>query len=232
LPTPEENLALDEALLEQAERGELAGEVLRLWESPQPIVVVGRSSQVAIEVNQAACRRLGVPILRRASGGAAIVAGPGCLMYALVLDLERRPHLRAIDVAHAFVLETLAAALSRQIAGVSHQGISDLAWQDRKCSGNSMRVKRDHILYHGTLLHGFPLPLICELLGTPPRQPAWRQARTHEAFVTNLPLTLAQLRAAVNEAFQADLPLVHWPRELTAQLAAERYTRAEWNLRH
>ena len=105
LATPEENLALDEALLDQAEAG-TGSEVLRLWESRQPMVVVGRGSHVAQEVDLAACRRDGVPVLRRTSGGGAIVNGPGCLMYALVLSYALRPRLRAIDVAHRHVLET------------------------------------------------------------------------------------------------------------------------------
>jgi lipoate-protein ligase A len=42
LPTPAENLALDEALLDAAEAGELPDEVLRLWEFPQAVVVIGR----------------------------------------------------------------------------------------------------------------------------------------------------------------------------------------------
>ena len=54
-PTPAENLACDEALLDEAEAGERADEVLRLWESPQPMVVVGRSSHVAAEVRRDEC---------------------------------------------------------------------------------------------------------------------------------------------------------------------------------
>jgi len=42
LPTPAENLALDEALLEEAERAGRATETLRVWEPREPIVVVGR----------------------------------------------------------------------------------------------------------------------------------------------------------------------------------------------
>ena len=49
LPTPAQNLALDEALLDAAEAGDLPDEVLPLWEPPQPLVVVGRSSHVAAE---------------------------------------------------------------------------------------------------------------------------------------------------------------------------------------
>src|SRR5258705_11573433 len=96
LPTPAENLAFDEALLEWAEQGSSDGEFLRLWESTQPMVVVGRSSRVAKEVNEQYCGQEGIPILRRFSGGAAIVTGPGCLMYALVLSYAVRPELKDI----------------------------------------------------------------------------------------------------------------------------------------
>ena len=91
LETPAANLALDEALLETADEGADAGEVLRIWESPQPLVVVGRASRVADEVDEASCRAQGIPVLRRCSGGAAVVVGPGCLMYALVLSSRLRP---------------------------------------------------------------------------------------------------------------------------------------------
>ena len=101
------------------------------------------------------------------------------------------------------MLGKLAAACRGCCPGISRQGISDLAWQDRKFSGNSLRVKRDHILYHGTLLYDFPLPLIGELLATPPRQPVYRQWREHDAFVINLPLTREPLRRAVIDAWQA-----------------------------
>src|SRR5262245_15044120 len=69
LPSPAENLALDEALLAAAEerlgRGEPAAscEVLRLWESPVPFVVLGVACRLADDVDEEACARRGVPIL-------------------------------------------------------------------------------------------------------------------------------------------------------------------------
>lgn len=74
-------------------------------------MVVGRSSRVAIEVNQSECRRLDVPVLRRSSGGASVVAGPGCLMYAVVLSCQQRPQLRMISEAHHLVMTTMLTAL-------------------------------------------------------------------------------------------------------------------------
>ncbi|MGO8691919.1 MAG: biotin/lipoate A/B protein ligase family protein [Thermoguttaceae bacterium] len=231
LPTAAENLALDEALLEEAEAGSgcACAETLRLWEARQSVVVVGRSSQIAAEVNGEACRELDIAVLRRTSGGAAVVAGPGCLMYALVLSLELRPALRTVGLAHSFVLEMLAAALRPLAAGISRRGTSDLAVAERKVSGNSLRVKRRHLLYHGTLLYDFPLELIGRVLLMPPRQPGYRLRRPHDAFVANLPVPAEAIRRALAAMWKADEPYPDWPRARTAALAAEKYSRRQWN---
>src|SRR5438067_790620 len=67
LPTLAENLALDEALLLEAEDGR-GGEVLRVWEWPTPAVVLGAAGVVADDVDAAACAADGVP-RRGAAGG-------------------------------------------------------------------------------------------------------------------------------------------------------------------
>jgi lipoate---protein ligase len=229
LPSLAENLALDEALLDEAERAPLPLETLRLWEARQPGVIIGRSSRLADEVRQDACHELEAPILRRISGGAAVVVGPGCLMYALVLDLSLRPKLRAIDHAHLQVLGVIAAALRPLVPDVAHQGICDLAIGEKKVSGNSVRCKRRHLLYHGTLLYDFPLEIIGRLLAMPHRQPNYRQSRPHDAFVANLPLDAAALRTALKSAWAADEPVADWPHDATRRLVDEKYSRPEWN---
>ena len=77
LPTPAENLALDEALLLEAEAGR-GEELLRVWEWPTFAVVLGSGCRLGAEVNEAACRSDHVPILRRASGGGTVLLGAGC----------------------------------------------------------------------------------------------------------------------------------------------------------
>jgi len=228
LPTAAENLALDEALLDEAEAGDAPAETLRLWEPRQPMVVVGRSSQFHVEVRLDACRALGIPVLRRPSGGAAVVAGPGCLMYALVLSYRLRPRLRVLHQAHRWVLGTLAAALGAFAPGIECQGTSDLAIGGRKFSGNSARCRRNHVLYHGTLLYDFPLELVERCLAMPPRMPDYREGRPHEGFVTNLPLRPETIRKALVEAYGAREPYDPWPERRTAQLVAEKYSLPEW----
>lgn len=232
LPTPAENLALDEALadaLSDADPG--ARETLRLWAPPEPVVVLGRSSRVDEEVDLPECRRAGVPIQRRASGGATILTGPGCLMYAVTLDLRRRPELRQVDRAHAWVLGLVARALG---PGVRRAGTSDLV-VDRggaalKVSGNSLRVRRDALVYHGTLMHAMDLGLVARLLREPPRQPEYRARRRHADFVANLDSDEAALCAALCGAFGARAAAEGYPAERVARLVEEKHSHDAWNL--
>jgi lipoate-protein ligase A len=228
LPTPPENVALDEALLEASETGQLSGGVLRLWESPDYFVVLGRSSDPQLEVNREACRRQGVPVLRRSSGGGTILAGPGCLMYAVVIDLRELPHLRTVDAAHRYVLGQITAALAPQVPGIAQAGISDLVLEKKnsptlKISGNALRIKRDHFLYHGTLLYDFDLDRIGQLLATPTRVPDYREQRGHGDFVANLPLDRDAIEDALLQQWSATEPLANWPRQWTAELVAAKY---------
>jgi lipoate-protein ligase A len=231
LDTPAENVALDEALLLSAEAGDATDEVLRIWEPRQYFVVLGSSSRIASEVNVEYCKSQGIDVVRRTSGGAAIVAGPGCLMYSLILSLAERPELRSIDRAHRFVLDALAAAFGRLVLGVARRGTSDLAIGDRKFSGNSLRLKRRHLVYHGTLLYDFSLDLIGVCLPTPPRQPAYRASRSHDDFIVNLPLDRRSIHAAVTSAFGDSTHRQNWPSELTAKLTAEKFTDDDWTNR-
>lgn len=234
LETPAANLALDEALLEAAEAGELPVEVLRTWEPVEPFVVLGRSSPLS-EVNLEACRRDGVAVLRRASGGATVVAGPGCLIYALVLDRTARTELAGVDSAHQHVLTTIAGALSTFASEITRAGVSDLTLPAggggplRKFSGNSLRIRRRRLLYHGTLLYDFPIERLSDWLARPVRQPDYRDQRSHADFLTNLPATQDALVTALSATWNADQLMKDWPHERTAKLAATRYSTIDWS---
>lgn len=236
LPTPAENLALDEALLDAAEAGELADGVLRLWEMPQYCVILGRSSRADLEVNLPACRCDRVPVLRRSSGGGTVAIGPGCLQFSLVLDY--RPHIpsRAVDLAHNYVLGRMAEILTPLIDNVSKAGTSDLVVASRtgpgsttaalvqhKISGNALRMKRNYFLYHGTLLYDFDLQRMGRLLRSPPRQPDYRASRDHHEFVVNLRVTRGELQRILLSGWNADQPLPDWPRQRVADLVRAKY---------
>jgi lipoate---protein ligase len=229
LPTPAENLALDEALLEEAEAADSPFETLRFWESPELFVIAGRSSRVEDEVHYDICRELKVRVFRRISGGASVMAGPGCLMYALILDRGKRADLTTVDNVHRLVLGIMASALAKLAPGTQCRGVSDLAIGHMKFSGNSARCKRKFVLYHGTLMYDFPLDIIARCLAMPPRQPAYRDNRSHAAFVANFPAPLRDILAVLENAWCAAETSAAWPREATQRLAAEKYNCQWWN---
>lgn len=233
LPTVAENLALDEAILEVAHEGRLSRPVVRTWMAAEATVVVGSSSRIDEEVDRDACRREGVTILRRPSGGLTVVLGPGCLMWSVIAPLATATP--AIDRLHAAVLDPLAAALVATGRPVVRRGSSDLAIVtadgEKKVSGNALRVRRGGVLYHGTLLDAFDLAVVGRVLRHPPREPAYRARRDHAAFLANLGIGRPAFEAAVKLAFAAAENRTAWPADRVAALVQERYANPGWTER-
>ena len=190
-PSPEENLALDVALLRRldrlSEQGRSSGEALRFWSSARPVVVLGRSSRAEDDVDLSACREAGVPVLRRASGGGTVVLAPGCLNFSLALRYAERPALGNVAESYAVILGRIARGLG--MPGILRRGVSDLAWNGRKVSGNAQLRGRHGLVHHGTLLHAFDPALPSRFLHEPRRQPRYRVRRVHSDFIGNLPLS-------------------------------------------
>lgn len=231
LPTPAENLACDEALLDEAEAHGGAG-LLRCWESPAHFVVLGHGNKLAAEVKVEACRAAGVPVLRRCSGGGTVLQGPGCLNYALILPCGEAGPLATITGANQFIMarqrDALAALLGRP---VTVEGHTDLALDGRKFSGNAQRRKRTHLLFHGCFLLGFNLALIEQLLLPPPRQPEYRRGREHGDFLTRLDVSGEALQGALQRAWGASSSAPDAPCAAIAALVAAKYGRDEWNMK-
>jgi lipoate---protein ligase len=227
LPTPAENLALDETLLLEAEGGR-GGEVLRLWEWPRPAVVLGAGGWLAADVDEAACRADGVPVLRRASGGGTVLLGRGCLLFSLVLALDRSPALGDITASYRYILGRVRDALEGLLPDIELAGTSDLAAAGRKFSGNAQQRKRHYLLHHGTLLYEFDLGLVGRYLRLPERQPEYRGGRGHAEFLRNLPALPDELRHRLRAGWDAAEDLPSWPEDRVRALVRDKYQTDGW----
>jgi len=226
LPGLTENLALDEALLLDAEAG--GPEVLRLWRWQNHAVVLGAGGRIADDVHEDACQADGVPIQRRSSGGGTVLLGPGCLLFSLILRFDRDPALSDLHASYRFILGRILAGLTPYASPLALQGSSDLTLAERKFSGNSQQRKRTHLLHHGTLLHAFDPSPTARYLKSPPRQPEYRQQRDHVDFLTNLPVGGAMLEQILREVWQAKEVLAEWPADRVNGLIEEKYRHDEW----
>lgn len=225
-----QNLALDEILLSQVDE-DASQAVLRFWEVPNYCVVLGRSNRAETEVNMAACRADGVPVIRRSSGGGAVVLGPGCLAFSLALPLDETHRLLGVAALTRELMNRMALALEPILPGVTACGTSDLASADRKFSGNAQRWLSKAFLHHGTFLYQFDLIRIGRYLRQPSRQPDYRSGRGHDEFVMNVDISRGSLIKLVTDVWHAtpdecDSLAVDRAR----QLSDSKYSSADWSI--
>ena len=232
--TPE-NIACDEALLEAAEEGS-SGEVLRFWEPTEYFVVVGYANKVATEVNLDFCRRQGINVFRRCTGGGTVLQGPGCLNYSLILQLpnesgasETHP-LHSISSTNRFILSKHQAVLASVLRKpVEIQGHTDLAITGVKFSGNAQRRKRHFLIFHGTFLLDLDISFMEQVLPLPSKQPSYRENRDHRAFLMNLNIPPATIKKTLQSAWNAFEPISTLPNARINSFVSNKYSKDDWN---
>lgn len=197
-----ENLEYDLALLREVQ-SDPASATLRFWEAARYAVVVGRSNDIDREVDIAACQADDIPVLRRPSGGGAVVIGPGCLCFSLALPIPDNHSEIGISGVTRAVMQRLATSLSTPEEDILVRGVSDLVLQNRKFSGNSQRWLRTAFLHHGTVLYDFDLDRLTRYLKFPSRQPDYRQDRPHREFVTNLTRSRDSMVRSLSDGWKA-----------------------------
>jgi lipoate-protein ligase A len=228
LPAPEANLACDEVLLEWCRAHHPQG-MLRVWEPQTYFVVAGYGNQLEREINLDACRKWNVPVYRRMSGGGAVLQGPGCLNYAVLLPLTYARELETVTGTNHFVMERLRMAVQSLMGDpVTIEGFTDLAVRQKKFSGNSQRRLRDFLLFHGSFLLQMDLAWIERLLFPPSRAPEYRAHRNHTEFLTNVNISAPALRQGLCRAWNANNEPMIIPLAKIQTLAREKYGNADW----
>ena len=230
LPDAAANVALDEALLVEAEeRG--GPSVLRVWELDHIAVVLGASCRLRENVRLETCRADGVEIARRSSGGGTVVIGPGALNFTVILPIDSDPGLKLVDGAQRYVLGRTLEAIRAEGLPAEMLGSGDLTLESRKFSGSAQRRLRHHLLVHASLLYDFPLGQIDRYTLMPPRRPSYRADRPHADFVTNLPLPRDRLLAALLGAWlphDRPAPLARIPEATLRELLGEKFHDIGW----
>ncbi|HOX45982.1 MAG TPA: hypothetical protein PK668_20435 [Myxococcota bacterium] len=174
--------AEDDGLLADTRRDGLAR--VRVSRPEGLRVVLGRAGQAERELHLERVLADGVPLLRRDGGGGAVVLDPGDVVVSLAAR-ARGPG--GIPELYRRLTAWLAEALARLgVTGVAMRGVCDLALGDRKIGGASMARSRDLVHYTTSLLVEPDVGAMERYLRHPPREPDYRQGRTHREFVGSL----------------------------------------------
>ncbi|MBR1549004.1 MAG: lipoyl synthase [Bacteroidales bacterium] len=116
-----------------------------IWQV-DPCVMVGRNQLVDNEVNVDYCRRDGIAITRRKSGGGCIYSDGGCLLFSYIN--------RSADAAGTFERRMRDTASTLEAIGVKAElsGRNDLMVDGKKVGGAAMYRCGERVVMHNSLL--------------------------------------------------------------------------------
>ncbi|NLE65755.1 MAG: lipoate--protein ligase family protein, partial [Elusimicrobia bacterium] len=105
--------------------------------------------------------------------------------------------------SYRFILDKVLSAVRGLGVRAEFRPVCDLVLVpgEKKFSGNAQRRGKTFFLHHGTLLYAFDLERISRYLKMPPQMPDYRKSRSHQDFISNIPVSPQEIRQALARTF-------------------------------
>ncbi len=164
-----ENMLLDEALAVRVAEGHSLP-VIRIYAWPCPAVSLGRHQKPEPLLDVERCEREGIEIVRRPTGGKAILHSAGDITYSVIAPAEEAPFSRDVLGSYAAVNGALVAGLGmlgiraavRDPAPIwpetgvgfgcfESPGRHEVYWAGRKLAASAQRRTGGVVLQQGTI---------------------------------------------------------------------------------
>ena len=209
----------------------LEDDIFFLWQNV-PSVVVGSYQNICREVHVETLRKLGIPVVRRMSGGGTVYHDLGNVNYTYITRQERL-------VDYDRCLQPVIDALNAIGVPARKNRTCDIAIGERKISGSAQRVTGGRVLHHGTLLFQSDLTVLDQIT-THHKNDCFRSKGTISAIcpVTNIadhlaePMTLEEFQCRLlNQMAPAGSPHLTLTAEQETEvrrLRDEKYRSWEW----
>jgi len=237
-------MAIDEAVLIARTSGQVPN-TLRFYRWQPSAVSIGKNQKPEDEVYLDACKRLGVDVVRRMSGGGTVYHDyNGEVTYCVT---AKTADLRAADITtvYAKIYEAIKHALgllgiTADFSSGDAKNCPNMTVKGKKISGSSQAVTRGIVLQDGTVLRSIDLPKMFMLLKlknascTQAADIAKRKITSIENELDHA-VTPETVADALAEGFrsgfkiQLDLgKLTPYEVELANRLCKEKYATEEW----
>jgi lipoyl(octanoyl) transferase len=230
------NMAIDEALLQSVAKRNSAP-VLRLYRWSPPTLTLGYGQKTQGSVDFQACRELGIEVVRRSTGGRAVlhenevtyaVASPDCTKTFPGGILENYRVIAGVlqEMLQSFGIEVhLASGRERRGEGETSvcfcvPSVHELVYRGCKMTGSAQRRCAGAFLQHGSIPVDLDLERLCRALGESGASPQRRQ----EALLNKVgwlnrflpvPVTPDQVEERLIATFARRLEITFEPSELT-----------------
>ena len=225
------NLALEEYVVRQLDKN---NDYLLLYINA-PSIIIGKHQNVIEEVNLINAGQLGIPIIRRISGGGTVYHDTGNLNFSVITNQTLKNFNKYLNFLKP-VLEVLKdlnldASLNKR---------NNILINDKKISGNAQFTSRQRLLSHGTLLVDSDLKMIKRLIK--PENPELYHSKSTKSIrstITSISQRLKQVISA-EDVKQKILHKIFGESIITyelgksdwieiEELAANKYKTWDWN---
>lgn len=162
--SPRMNLALDEVLTSRVGEGRRRP-TLRIWEWDESAVVIGSFQSYRNEVDPEGAARHGFDVVRRISGGGAMLMAAGQIItYSLYVPASLVAGMTFAD-SYAFLDDWVLQALRSVGIDAVYQPLNDIASPSGKIGGAAQkRLANGGVLHHATLSYDIDGQTMTEVL--------------------------------------------------------------------
>lgn len=227
------NMGLDEAVMESVATGD-SPPTLRLYRWDPTAVSIGCFQSLHDEVDTAECRRRGVDVVRRITGGGAVYHGDE-ITYSVATPLAEVPD--GVTESYREICGWLVHALETLGMDASFEPVNDVAVNGRKVSGSAQTRRRGALLQHGTVIHDLDAREMFSLLTPGQEKLSDKAVDAVEDRVTSVTresgASLEELEDALRDGLTAgrdceEAGFTDAEIERAEELAEEKYGTEEW----
>ena len=151
----------------------------------RPYVCIGRHQELDREVDREACRRLGLPIMRRQVGGGAVYLDRDQLFFQIVCHPKDVPSNIASAFAH-FAQAPVECYRALGVKGAHFAPVNDLQVEGRKIGGLGAATIGRAFVFVGSIISAFDAHAAASVLLIPDEKMRDKVAETMEAYVSSL----------------------------------------------
>jgi len=240
------NMAIDEAIL-RARIENHVHNTLRFYCWKPSAVSIGRFQNIEKEVQLDNCRKHGVDVVRRITGGGTVYHDSEHeTTYSVVAN---KKDLEAPDITAVYAKIYAGLAEAVKILGLradfnkgNVKTCPNLMVNGKKISGSAQSHKKGVVLQHGTLLVDVELKKMFTLLRVPWARTCMEVVGVAERKITSIKkelgrhVSVEEVKQALVKGFQKALnmklvkdKLTLYEKELVEKLYKEKYATDEWN---
>ncbi|WP_048056088.1 biotin/lipoate A/B protein ligase family protein [Pyrococcus sp. ST04] len=236
---PEVQMAIDEAIMIARIEGKVP-DTVRLYVFKPSSVTIGRFQSVRHDVDLNKAKELGIPVVRRITGGGSVFHDEfGEITYSVVIGEDYHPALKNIQESYRFLAGPLVDALRDLNLNAEFSGLNDIVVNGKKISGSAQTRRKGVILQHGTFMYSTRLEILASVLKVSKEKLKDKGVKSIYERVTTL--EKEGIKLSMNEAYELlrasffrafpleEGELTKYELELAEKLIEEKYGNPNWN---